>query len=89
MDISASDIYNFYQSKLGGFVKRTIRQKIISYIDEKKHIDVFGYGYVSPYLSFINKHFSKTSVIEFRPDFLDGTVQEKVDFNQKFIHEYL
>ena len=53
MDISASDIYSFYQSKLGSLVKRTIRQKIISSIDETKHIDVCGYGYVSPYLSFI------------------------------------
>ena len=88
MDISASDIYSFYQSKLGGLVKRTIRQKIISSIDETKHIDVCGYGYVSPYLSFINKHFPKSNVIEFRPDFLDGAVKETVDFNQKFIHEY-
>ena len=88
MDISASDIYSFYQSKLGSLVKRTIRQKIISAIDETKHIDVCGYGYVSPYLSFINKHFPKSNVIEFRPDFLDGAVKETVDFNQKFIHEY-
>ena len=88
MDISASDIYSFYQSKLGSLVKRTIRQKIISSIDETKHIDVCGYGYVSPYLSFINKHFPKSNVIEFRPDFLDGAVKETVDFNQKFIHEY-
>jgi len=57
MDISASDIYSFYQSKLGGLVKRIIRQKIISSIDKSKHSDVCGYGYVSPYLSFINKHF--------------------------------
>ena len=89
MDISASDIYSFYQSKLGSLVKRTIRQKIISSIDETKHIDVCGYGYVSPYLSFINKHFPKSNVIEFRPDFLDGAVKETVDFNQKFIHELL
>ena len=88
MDISASDIYSFYQSKLGGLVKRIIRQKIISSIDKSKHSDVCGYGYVSPYLSFINKHFHQSNVLEFRPDFLDGAIQERVDFNQKFIHEY-
>ena len=43
MDISASDIYSFYQSKLGGLVKRIIRQKIISSIDKSKHSDVCGY----------------------------------------------
>ena len=88
MDISASDIYSFYQSKLGTLVKRTIRQKIISCIDPTKHNDFCGYGYVSPYLSFINKHFTQSNVEELRPDFLDGAIQEKVDFNQKFIHEY-
>ena len=88
MEISASDIYSFYQSKLGGLVKRTIRQKSISSIDKSNPSDVCGYGYVSPYLSFINKHFSQSNIIEFRPDFLDGAVQERVDFNQKFIHEY-
>ena len=88
MDISASDIYSFYQSKLGGLVKRIIRQKIISSIDKSKHSDVCGYGYVSPYLSFINKHFHQSNVLEFRPDFFNQVVQERVDFNQKFIHEY-
>ena len=56
MDINASDIYSFYQTKLGGIVKRTIRQKIMSYLSEFETNIIFGYGYTSPYLSFINKH---------------------------------
>ena len=88
MDINASDIYSFYQSKLGSIVKRTIRQKIISSIDQSQNFDICGYGYASPYLSFIKKHFTKSQVMEFRPDFLDRAVQEKIDFKQQFIHEY-
>ena len=60
MDINASDIYGFYQSKLGSIVKRTIRQKIISSIDQSQDFDICGYGYTSPYLSFIKKHFTKS-----------------------------
>ena len=40
MDISASDIYSFYDSKLGGMVKRIIRQKIISVIRDNRDYDI-------------------------------------------------
>ena len=88
MDINASDIYSFYQTKLGGIVKRIIRQKIMSYLDEVDTNIICGYGYTSPYLSFINKNNASSQVKELRPDFLDGAVQEKYDFEEKAIHEY-
>ena len=62
MDINASDIYSFYQTKLGGIVKRIIRQKIMSYLDEVDTNIICGYGYTSPYLSFINKHNASSQV---------------------------
>ena len=45
MDINASDIYSFYQTKLGGIVKRIIRQQIVSYLSEVDSNIIFGYGY--------------------------------------------
>ena len=88
MDIGASDIYSFYQTKLGGMVKRIVRQKITSHMDSEVNDIICGYGYTSPYLSFIDKHFERSDVTELRPDFLDGAVKEKHNFNKKIIHEY-
>ena len=88
MDISASDIYRFYDSKLGGIVKRAIRQKIIPIISDNHEYDICGYGYVSPYLSFIDKYYNNSKIIELRPDFLDRDISERYNFDQKFIHEY-
>ena len=33
MEINASDIYSFYQSSLGSIVKRTVRQRITSVLE--------------------------------------------------------
>ena len=88
MDINASDIYKFYQSKLGGIVKRIIRQKILLYLNPIDNVKICGYGYTSPYLSFINKHYQKTEVTELRPDFLDRDEKKNYNFKEKVIHEY-
>ena len=69
-------------------VKRAIRQKIIPIISDNHEYDICGYGYVSPYLSFIDKHYNSLNVMELRPDFLDRGVLEKYNFDQKFINEY-
>ena len=55
MDINASDIYSFYQSKLGTLVKRNIRQQLHSHLNSINDSVVCGYGYTNPYLSFLNK----------------------------------
>ncbi len=88
MDINASDIYTFYESRLGGIVKRTIRQKMMPYLNILDNHKIYGYGYTIPHLSFINKHYEKSEVMELRPDFLDGSVGEKHNFKEEIIHEY-
>jgi len=88
MDINASDIFTFYESKLGRMVKRTIRQKIMSYLNFTDSNKIYGYGYTSPHLSFIKKYYPKSEVAELRPDFLNGALDEKSEFPEKIIHEY-
>mgnify|MGYP001272229473 CR=1 FL=1 len=88
MDINATDINSFYQSKLGGIVKRTIRQKIMSYTRITDNNVICGYGYTSPYLSFIKKNYENSDITELRPDFLDTDLKENYSFKENIIHEY-
>ena len=88
MDINASDIYSFYQSSLGSIVKRTVRQRITSVLDNISNQSVCGYGYTSPYLSFLKKSHAGLNIASLIPDFLDGGITEKYDFDEKTIHEY-
>ena len=88
MDINASDIYSFYQSSLGGIVKRTVRQRITSVLDDISNQSVCGYGFTSPYLSFLKKSHVGLNITSLIPDFLDGSITEKYDFDEKTIHEY-
>lgn len=88
MDINASDIYSFYQSSLGSIVKRTVRQRITSVLDDISNQSICGYGYTSPYLSFLKKSHVGLNITSLIPDFLDGSITEKYDFDEKTIHEY-
>ena len=88
MDINASDIYSFYQSSLGSIVKRTVRHRITSVLEDISNQSVCGYGYTSPYLSFLKKSHAGLNVTSLIPDFLDGSITEKYDFDEKTIHEY-
>ena len=88
MDINASDIYSFYQSSLGSIVKRTVRQRITSALKDISNQSVCGYGYTSPYLSFLKKSHANLNITSLIPDFLDGSITEKYDFDEKTIHEY-
>ena len=47
MDINASDIYSFYQSKLGTLVKRNIRHQLYSHFNSINDSVVCGYGYTN------------------------------------------
>ena len=88
MDINASDIYSFYQSSLGRIVKRTVRQRITSVLEDISNQSVCGYGFTSPYLSFLKKSHVGLNITSLIPDFLDGSITEKYDFDEKTIHEY-
>ena len=88
MDINASDIYSFYQSKLGKLVKRNIRHQLYNNLNSINDSVVCGYGYTNPYLSFLNKQNKDLQISAMQPEFLDGNVKEKYDFDHQIIHEY-
>jgi len=88
MDITASDIYSFYQSALGSIVKRIIRQRIISVLGDISNQSICGYGYTSPYLSYLKKRHADLNITSLIPDFFDGSIGEKYNFDEKNIHEY-
>jgi len=88
MEINASDIYSFYQSSLGSIVKRTVRQRITSVLDDISNHSVCGYGYTIPYQKKKKKSHVGLNITSLIPDFLDGSITEKYDFDEKTIHEY-
>ena len=88
MDITASDIYSFYQSALGSIVKRIIRQRIISVLGDISNQSICGYGYTSPYLSYLKKRHADLNITSLIPDFFDGSISEIYNFDEKNIHEY-
>ena len=88
MDITASDIYSFYNTKLGQILKRHIRQQINSNINLQGPLSICGYGYTEPYLSFLSKQENENQYVECIPDFLDGSVNQNLNYDQKNIHEY-
>ena len=55
MDINASDIYSFYNSRLGTIVKRNIRHQLNTHLVSVNDGVICGYGYTNPFLSFLSK----------------------------------
>mgnify|MGYP005701465905 FL=1 len=45
MDINASDIYSFYNSRLGTIVKRNIRHQLNTHLNSVNDSVICGYGY--------------------------------------------
>ena len=88
MDINASDIDSFYQTKLGTIVKRNIRHQLNIYLNSVNDSNVCGYGYTNPFLSFLNKQNKNLKISSLQPEFLGSDVKEKYDFEHQIIHEY-
>ena len=88
MDINASDIYSFYNSRLGTIVKRNIRHQLNTHLNSVNDSVICGYGYTNPFLSFLSKQNKNLQISSMQPEFLDGNVKEKYDFEHQIIHEY-
>ncbi len=88
MDITASDIYSFYNTKLGQILKNYIQYHINSQIKQIEPLAICGYGYTEPYLSYFSKQESQNTFIDLIPEFLDGSVNQTLNYDQKTIHEY-
>ena len=88
MDINASDIYSFYNSRLGTIVKRNIRHQLNTHLNSVNDSVICGYGYTNPFLSFLSKQNKNLQISSMQPEFLDGNVNEKYDFEHQIIHEY-
>ena len=88
MDINASDIDSFYQTKLGTIVKRNIRHQLNIYLNSVNDSNVCGYGYTNPFLSFLSKQNKNLKISSMQPEFLGRYVKEEYDFEHQIIHEY-
>ena len=71
MDINASDIYSFYNSRLGTIVKRNIRHQLNTHLNSVNDSVICGYGYTNPFLSFLSKQNKNLQISSMQPEFLD------------------
>jgi|TARA_B110000093_G_scaffold175640_1_gene210205 SAM-dependent methyltransferase len=88
MEISASTIYDFYNSELGKIVKQeTIKN--LSEVTEGLHFNkVCGLGYTSPYMHFLKKNNPQSIFHEMFPDFLGAIIKDNFNFKQEAVDEY-